>query len=155
MFKEMRRKSKETSKEEALNILEKADSGVFSSISKNGYPYGVPVNYVYLNEAIYIHGAKDGHRLDNIRENSKSSFTAVSYEEIISSNFETFYDSVVVFGKAFEVTDEEEKNQAFLKFMDKYSIDFLEKGKLYIEKSKDYTSLIKIEIIHITGKHGR
>lgn len=155
MFKEMRRKSKETSEEEALNILEKADSGVFSSISKNGYPYGVPVNYVYLNEAIYIHGAKEGHRLENIRENSKSSFTVVSYEEVIPSNFETFYDSVVVFGKAFEVIDEEEKTQALLKFMDKYSIDFLEKGKIYIEKSKDHTSLIKIEIIHMTGKHGR
>ena len=67
------------------------------------------------------------------------------------SKFSTKYESVVVFGKAHKSQDEE-KELALLKLIEKYSPNFLEEGKAYIEKAKDITTVIKIDIEHLTGK---
>ena len=63
-FREMRRKDRQVYDDMVSEILEKGEYGVISVSGENGYPYGVPVNYVYLNGNIYIHCAKTGHKLD-------------------------------------------------------------------------------------------
>lgn len=64
MFYEMRRKDRLLTEKEAKEILSEGEYGVLSTIGEDGYPYGVPVNYVYLNDSIYFHCAADvGHKL--------------------------------------------------------------------------------------------
>jgi hypothetical protein len=46
----------------------------------------------------------------------------------------------------------EEKEEALLYILHKYSPDFLEKGRLYIKNAADKTTVIKISIKHMTGK---
>ena len=46
-FREMRRKRQQLSDEESIGILEKATSGTLALLGDGGYPYGVPINYVY------------------------------------------------------------------------------------------------------------
>lgn len=154
MFREMRRKDRELGKEEILEILKKGEYGIFSTISQNGYPYGLPVNYVYTNGSIYFHCAVEGHKLDNIKNNDKVSFCVVGPTQILPDKFSTKYESVIVFGRAIEVSGDE-KNRALLELINKYSPDYIEQGKEYIQKKNKDSKVIKIKTEHITGKGRR
>ncbi len=151
MFKEMRRKDKQLSIDENIKILEDGKYGILSTISTNGYPYGIPLNYVYHNGSIYFHSAVEGHKLENIENNSKVAFCVVSDVEIIPREFNTKYKSVIVFGNAKEIVDSE-KEEALLLLIEKYSNEFIDQGKEYIQNSKNKTRVVKIEIEHIAGK---
>ena len=151
MFKEMRRKDRELKSDENIKILENNNFGILSTISENGYPYGVPVNYVYTDNSIYFHSALEGHKLENIKNNDKVSFCVTGETCVLPDKFSTKYESVIIFGKAKEVFDNE-KNTALLEMINKYSPDFLEKGRVYISQDAVKTKVIKISIEHISGK---
>ena len=153
MFQEIRRKDRELSIEESLEVLTKGTFGILSLNGQdgNGYPYGVPVNYVYNGECIYIHGALEGEKIIRIERDNKVSFCVVGASQVLPGEFSTQYSSVIVFGQAHEV-DEEEKVQALIAFLDKYSPEFKEMGIMYIEKAKQRTNVIRIHIDHLTGK---
>lgn len=153
MFKEMRRKDRELTVEETAEILTKGIYGVMSlnGQESNEYAYGVPISYVYNGKCIYIHSALEGEKITRIRNNNKVSFCVVGSNHVMPEKFGTQYSSVIVFGGAHEV-DEEEKVNALMAFLDKYSADFKEQGKIYIENAKQKTKVIRIDIEHITGK---
>lgn len=154
MFKNMRRSDRELSQEEALVILEKCSFGVLSVLGDNEYAYGVPLNYVFLNNNVYIHCAKQGFKLDSIRKNPKVCFTVVGETETLADKFSTNYESAIVFGEAIEII-ESEKIEALKSFIYKFSPDFKEEGMQYIEKAAYATTVIKIESQKITGKARR
>ncbi len=154
MFREMRRKDRELKKDEAIEILKRNDYGVLSTIGENGYPYGVPVNFVFLNNSIYFHCATEGHKLDNILYNGKVSFCVVGETAILPEKFSTNFESAIVFGRAEEVFDDE-KGTALIEILNKYSSDYIEEGKEYIKKASKFTKVIKINIEHISGKARR
>lgn len=151
MFKQMRRKERETENVETLEIFKNGEYGVLSTIDENGYAYGVPLSYVYSNESIYFHCALEGQKLDNINYNNKVSFCVIGKTCVIPDKFSTKYESAIVFGEAIEVF-EEEKREALLELLKKYSPNFIEKGKLYIKNAGDKTKVIKIKIDKISGK---
>ena len=154
MFRKVRRKEKELNNYEAIKILRKCNYGILSTVSEDGYPYGAPVNYVYLNDSIYFHGAAEGHKLDNIAYNNKVSFCVVGQTYVLPDKYSTKYESVIVFGKAVEVFDDE-KHSGLLGLLNKYSPDYIEKGKEYIKNADAKTKVIKISIGHISGKAKR
>ena len=51
----MRRKKQELSKEECIDILQTAKTAVLGVVGDNGYPYTVPINFVYANAVSYTH----------------------------------------------------------------------------------------------------
>lgn len=150
-MRKIRRKDKEIGKDEAINLLVKCEYGVLSTIGKDGQPYGVPLNYAYRDNCIYFHCALTGHKIDNIAANPNVSFCAVGDTKVLSSEFSTEYVSAVAFGVASEVQGSERYN-ALVWILDKYSPEFIEEGKKYIEKHDKATKVIKIEIQHISGK---
>ena len=154
MCKEMRRSDRLISTEEAKVILEKCDYGVLSTIGENGYPYGLPINYVYKDNVLYFHCATEGTKLENLKNNNKVSFCVVGDTCVLPDKFSTNYESVIVFGKANEVLGEE-KNMILLELINKYSPDYIENGKKYISASIIKTNVIKIDIEHISGKARR
>lgn len=154
MFKELRRQERKLEMNEAIEILKKCDYGILSTVSENGYTYGVPVSYVYTNNAIYFHCAVEGQKLDNMTNNNKVSFCVVGQTCILPDKFSIKYESVILFGLANEVLDSE-KNSILLEIVNKYSPDFIEKGKDYIANSSARTKVIKISIEHISGKARR
>lgn len=151
MFRGLRRQDRQIEKNQTIDILEKANYGVLSTVDDNGQPYGVPLNYVYEKGALYFHCAIEGYKLDNIKNNSKVSFCVVGHENVLPDKFSTDYESVIIFGRAEEVFDDE-KNRALLGLIDKYSPDYMEKGKEYIIKLECRTKVIKVNIEHISGK---
>jgi len=154
MFREMRRRDRELKNGEVIEILKNSDYGILSTISQNGYPYGVPISYTYINDSIYFHCAVEGHKLDNIRNNGKVSFCVVGQTQILPDKFSTKYQSVIVFGRAIEVSDDE-RNMVLLEILNKYSPDYIEQGKEYIQKKNKATKVIRINVEHISGKARR
>lgn len=154
IFREMRRKDKELQNDDIVKILKNNSYGILSTISENGYPYGVPLNYIFLNDSIYFHSAIKGHKLDNILNNDKVSFCVIGQSYVLPEEFNTKYESVIIFGKAIEVFDDE-KDSALLEMINKYSSDYIKEGKEYIEKAGKATKVIKINIEHISGKAER
>lgn len=147
----MRRKDKEIETDEAISLLTKCEYGVLSTVGNDGQPYGVPLNYAYKDNCIYFHCALTGHKIDNIDNNPKVSFCTVGDTKVLPSEFSTNYVSVVVFGVASEVLGTERYN-ALVLLLEKFSPEFLEEGKKYIEKKDKATKVFKIQIQHISGK---
>lgn len=154
MFREMRRKDRQTDNVEVEELLKRCEYGILSTVDENGYPYGVPLSYAYMDGAVYFHSALEGKKLDNIKNNDKVSFTVVGKVEALSSKFSTKYESVVAFGKAIEMSGEEKYN-ALLALIEKYSKEFMDQGKTYIKNDIDKTKVIKICVEHVTGKSRR
>ncbi len=153
-MKNIRRKDREISIQEASQILDSAEYGVLSTVDKEGQPYGVPLNYIYKNNSIYFHSALNGQKLDNIINNPRVSFCVVGKTKILPNKFATEYESAIAFGIASEVYGNDRYN-ALLWLLEKYSPDFIEEGKQYIEIKDKTTKVIKIEISHISGKARR
>lgn len=149
MFPKMRRMKSAMNEDETLKLLKRCPEGILGTIGVNGYPHSVPVNYVLYKDKIYIHSAKVGYKLTNIKENPKVSFTVFDSVSIIEERFTTNYKSAIVYGKAEVVPG----NVAILmEFIEKYSSKFLKEGTKYVDKKFDTTFLIEITIEHITGK---
>ncbi len=151
MFKEMRRKDKQLPMEEAFELLENCEYGVLSTVGEDGYSYGIPLDYAYENNCIYFHCATEGHKLENIEFNNNVSFCVVSDVKLIPDDFSTKFRSVIAFGKAEEVF-QDEKRKALILLLEKYSKDFMKSGEKYIEAMWNKTKVIKIEIRHMTAK---
>ncbi len=147
----MRRKDKAIETDEAIRLLSNCEYGILSTTDNDQQPYGVPLNYVYKDNHIYFHSALTGHKIENIKNNPKVSFCTIGDTKVVPSLFGTEYVSVVAFGVASEVQGSERYN-ALLWILEKYSPDYIEEGKAYIEKHDGVTKVIKISIKSITGK---
>jgi hypothetical protein len=147
----MRRDEKKISEEEALEILDKAEYGVLSTVSETGEPYGVPLNHCLIERNIYFHSATEGHKVDNIEGEPRVSFCTIGAANVIPDEFSTTFESAIAFGKASEVFDQE-KRAALAALLEKYSPDFFSKGLRYMEGKLDETRVFKISISRITGK---
>jgi len=150
-MKELRRKDRAITEEEAIALLNKAEYGVLSTVSENGKPYGVPLNFCVINHCIYFHCAVEGQKIDNINQNKSVSFCAVGNTEILPDKFGTKYESIIVSGEVEEVFDMN-KQSAMEGLLHKYSSEFIDKGIKYIEGLREKTRVFKITINKLTGK---
>jgi hypothetical protein len=147
----MRRKDKALLKDDAVRLLQEGEYGVLSTVDGKGQPYGVPLNYVLRNDCLYFHCALEGHKLDNLLANSRVSFCVVGRTNVLPAEFSTEFESVIVFGEA-SVVQGNERYQALVGLLEKYSPEFLDEGRAYIEKFDNRTKVVRIEIDSITGK---
>ncbi len=152
MFAEMRRSDRLLSPEETIAILQRCDHGVLAMMDESGYPYGVPLSYVYRDGCLYFHGAVNaGQKVKNLRANDKVCFTVVGDTKVMPEKFGATYESVIVFGRARELFAEE-KQKALEAVISKYSADFFEGGLKYIAGAFEKTGVFEIAIDHMTGK---
>ncbi len=147
----MRRQDRKLTDQQALAILEKGEYGVLSMCTPDNQGYGVPVSYVLWNNALYFHGAGQGTKLSNLKNNNKVSFCVVGHTQVLPAKFSMQYESAIVSGTTSEV-EGDEKRQALVKFIEKYSGEFLQQGIQYIDKQFDNTLVLKLTITTLTGK---
>ena len=150
-MKELRRKDRAITEEEAIALLNKAEYGVLSTVSENGDPYGVPLNFWVIDHCIYFHCAVEGQKIDNIQQNKSVSFCTVGNTKILPDKFATKYESVIVSGEVEEVFDMN-KQLALEGLLHKYPPEFIDKGIKYIEDLNEKTRVFKITINKLTGK---
>ena len=152
MFREIRLKDRVIGDDKTIDIIKRGSYGVLSTIGEDGYPYGVPLNYTYIDDCICFHCALEGHKLENIDFNNKVSFCVVTKSDVLANEFDTDYESAIAFGKATVITDDSEKKDILLSELNKYSAKYLKAGNNYMKKYWDDTKVIKITIEHLTGK---
>ena len=147
--------------EKIKEFLNEEHVGRISSIDENGFPQIIPMNFVFLNDAVYMHSHVKGEKLDNIFRNNKVGFEADRELEFLPSYFEdphnaaladTLYISVVIKGMASFVSDREEKTLALNGLMKKYQPE----GQ-YDPIKSDMRVLDAVSIIKITSQtlHGK
>lgn len=135
----------------AWELLQKGEYGVLSTVDGRQQPYGVPLNYVVVDRAIFMHSAVTGHKLDNIQSNPKVAFCVVGPTELLPRKFSTRYKSVIVFGRA-SVVSGAAKRTALTALIEKYAPRHVDTGQAYIDKMIGDTTVIRIDIDRFTGK---
>ncbi len=117
------------SNQKIKEFLDAEHVGRISSIDTNGFPQIIPMNFVFLNNVIYMHSHTKGEKLENIKRNDKVGFEVDRELEFLPSYFEdpknasladTLYISVVIKGKGVIVEDRKEKTLALNVLMEKY-----------------------------------
>lgn len=153
MFREMRRRKQALSDEDTIAILQKGTSGVLSVEGDDGYPYGVPVNYVYSDGKIYFHGAKKGYKLDAIQRNDKVSFCVIDQDQIVPEEYTSYFRSAIVFGRARVLTDPQEIQHAIDVLALRFTPDgSKEERQAEIDKNLPALCMIELSIDYMSGK---
>ena len=153
MFREMRRKKNEISIDMAKQLLASSRRGVLAMNGDDGYPYAIPVNYLYDDKAqrIYFHGAKIGHKVDALRACDKVCFTVYGNETVRTESWAPFMQSVVVFGRCHMMDAGSEATRRLKQFAMKYypSEQLVDEEIAHAGKA---VQVFEIEIEHMSGK---
>ncbi|WP_250229522.1 pyridoxamine 5'-phosphate oxidase family protein [Anaeropeptidivorans aminofermentans] len=153
MYQNMRRSDRQISKEETMEILLNGEYGFLATVDKDNQPYVVPLSYVVIENEIFFHCALSGQKLDNIKHEEKVCFSVVGKTQpVYDNNFTTYFESVVVFGKARIIDDMDKKTEVLLKLAEKYLPEYMDMADKAIEGSMQRTAICAITIDHITGK---
>lgn len=152
MFRPMRRFKQQLSNEECERILHTAPRGVLSLTGDEGYPYGVPLNFVYAENTIYFHSALSGHKVDAVKACDKASFCVLEQGERSDDGWSYFFNSVIAFGKIRIVGDEDEKLLRLRQLGLKYFPTAAEVDD-DIKKNAARCHMLALRIEHMTGKH--
>lgn len=151
-FRPMRRNRQQLSREECERILGRCTSGVLALTGDGGYPYAVPLSYVYADGAIIFHSAAEGHKVDAIRRDNRCSFCVIEQDDIRPAKFTTYFRSVIAFGRIHILEDTDEKVQALRQLGRRYSPNDEPGLQHEIDKSLDRVLLLRLEIDHLSGK---
>ena len=153
MFQTMRRKRQELSRENTAAILERRASGVLALAGEGGFPYAVPLSYVYTGDKLYFHCAKSGHKLELIRQNLKASFCVVDQDQIVPEEYTTYFRSAIVFGELRVMEDGPEKRAAIEALAAKYDPEGPADGRQKeIDREWGALCVLEMKISHMTGK---
>ncbi len=148
----MRRNRQQLSREECERILGRGTSGVLALAGDGGYPYAVPLSYVYADGAIIFHSAMQGHKVDAIRRDSRCSFCVIEQDEVKPAEFTTYFRSVIAFGRISILENTDEKVQALRLLGRRYSPGDESGLQHEIDKSLDHVLLLRLDIDHLSGK---
>lgn len=132
-------------------------------LADGNLPYVIPLNYVWMDDRLYFHGAGDGRRNKVIAENPEICFTVCEeYGTItnpVPAKTDTAYMSVMVFGKAEPVTDLDEATSMLQKLMDKYVPGYYNRplSKQHVDKYRSavFGGPVKVYRVipyHVTAK---
>ncbi len=155
-FRKMRRFGQLLTEEDCISILQRNTNGILAVHGDNGYPYAVPLSYVFCNGKIFFHSALQGHKIDAIKTDAKCSFCVVDKDQIVPEEFTTYFRSVIIFGKAHVIEDKEEMLKALNLLADKYSPEQTEdERRAEISHGINRVAIIELTIEHMTGKQAR
>ena len=153
MFRQMRRFKQQISNEECIEILKNEKRGVLSLIGDDGYPYGIPLSHFYdeRDGKLYFHCAKEGHKIDAIKNCSKASFCVMDQGFKREGEWALNIKSVIAFGKIELVTDIKKAEEICTKLVQKFTDDqdYLEKE---LANALSRVQCLEFTIEHMTGK---
>lgn len=152
VFREMRRHKQALTQEENIAVLQRNTAGVLAVLGDDGYPYAVPLSYVYREGKIYFHCAQSGHKLDAIARNPKVCFCVTDQDQIVPEEYTTYFRSVIAFGSACVLTDATQKRQALQWLAARYSPDHEQGRSVEIDRLFAQVCMVEITITHMTGK---
>lgn len=155
----MRRNDKEiVDKKVMISIIEKAMI-CRVGMCLHDQPYVIPMNFGYLDNYIYLHSAKEGRKLDILRNNDKVCIEFDLDVELIRSTLSCQtsmkYKSVLIFGKAVILNEAEERKRALDLIMQHYENHDSRSLFHYSENILKKVMIIKVKVEEMTGKEAK
>lgn len=125
MFRELTRKNRQISAEECVRVLQGELRGVLSVQGDDGYPYGVPMNFLYCEEegTIFFHSGLTGHKVDAIRRCDKASFCVYDQGFRKEGEWALNIRSVIAFGRIRVLDNGEEAMEKCRRLCRKFTED--------------------------------
>lgn len=158
MFRPVRRSKQQLPHEEALAILQEGSTGILALSGDDGYPYLVPLNYLYVvadgPEAlgkVYFHSAKAGHKIDAIERDPKASFCVIADDTVLPDKYSTAYKSVIAFGTV-RLIEGDLAHKTLFDLGDKYNPHHEDRTLEEVNSAEHKCAMIEFTIEHLTGK---
>jgi len=156
----MRRKDREIKiKAEMLEIIKKA---FYCSVamSKDNYPYIIPMNYGFSGDTLYLHSANEGLKINILKNNSNVCIEIIQNVKVkqnpeVVCNTEMQYNSVIIFGQTEFLSNKDEKLKALRCIVEHYYPNIMQSGEDRINFDAnvlDKLTILKVKIEKITGK---
>lgn len=148
--------------EKIKEFLHQEHVGRIATVDKNGYPQAIPMNFVFLNDAVYMHSYVRGEKLENIERDQRAGFEVDRELEFLPSYFEdpydasladTLYVSIVIKGTASIVSDAYEKTAALNGLMQKYQPEGMYRPITSDMRVLDAVAVIKVVPQTLHGKY--
>lgn len=174
MEREMRRKDREMGEEFALGIIDKAVYGNLTTVDEDKVPYTIPISPVRDGKSVYMHSAKEGRKIDNVKSSPFATMTFVGETKVpapiteedynkameegkgarflLSKKFTTEFESAVAEGKISIVEDEDEKVKALRLLSEKYTPGNMPYFDEAVKASFGVVEILRFDIENIKGK---
>ena len=153
MFRKMRRWKQQLTESECVEILCREPRGVLAVSGDDGYPYAVPLDFVYQDGRLYFHCAGEGHKIDAVRRCDKATFCVMDAGERTPGEWWLTFRSVIVFGRVRILDDREEVLARVRDLGLKYAApDYVEKE---LQTDGKRVQCLELTVEHMTGKRVR
>ena len=153
----VRRKDKLMSEDRVREMMSHAFAGRLATVGPDGWPYIVPLLYVWMNGEIWVHNSRaHGHFRGNVEHEPRVCFEVDAPGEVFPNgpaecDTTVAYRSVVAFGRIRIVEDQAEKKAFFDALMKKYADPKWDRPK-GIYPRLEQVSVYAIAVERITGK---
>jgi len=147
----MRRFKQQLPDQECKAILKDAYRGFLSVVGDGGYPYTIPINFVYAEGHIYFHCALEGHKIDALKACDKACFTVIDQPIREPGDWWYHVRSVVCFGRISFVEDAEEHLSKLRLIGGKYFPEGYDMDD-DIQKNGPRAAILDMRVEHMTGK---
>lgn len=148
----MRRKDREQTKEFGFELIDRCEYGVMALIDTDGAPYALPLNLARDGESLYFHCAMEGKKIDSLRRDPRVCISFTGGVKPLTDKFTTLYQSADVFGRAVEVTDNDEKIHALRLLCEKLTPTNMAAFDGAVERSLGRTAVWRVDIEDVTAK---
>lgn len=122
---------------------------------EDGVPYIVPMNFGYREGVLYFHCAREGRKLEVLKNAPKVCFEMEADVRLVrgerACQWSTSYESVIGWGTAEIETDENEVRKGLEVLMSHYIEDPFD----FDPRSLSLTALIKVKVERMTGKRSK
>src|SRR5215470_4752446 len=153
----VRRTDKLMSDERVREMISRGRSGRLATIGADGWPYIVPLLYVWVNGEIWVHNTRvRGHLRANVDHDPKVCFEVDDAGEVFAyGRFEcdtsVAYRSVVAFGRIRIIEDQVQKKAFFEALMEKYGDPTWNRPQGFFPRL-DQVTVYAITVERVTGK---
>lgn len=117
--------------------------------------YVVPLNFVRIDEALYVHSAFEGRKIDILKTNPQVCFEVTGDYEIEprggGAHCTTRYESVIGWGKSSVLTDQAQKHSVLCALNQKFGASTENIPDTVVQR----TAIVKITMEKLTGKSNR
>jgi len=148
----MRRSDKEITDRNAIEDIILRSKVCKLAMCEENRPYIVPLCFGFKNNTLYFHSAPKGKKIEILKKNPNVCFEFEIFTQIIKSakacKWGMRYKSVIGFGKAGLITDDDLKRQAFDIIMNQYA----DGSFIYDDALLKSVVVINVGIQSMTGK---
>lgn len=154
---QLRRADRQMSDARVEEFLARGYCGRLATVGADGFPYIVPLLYVWMDRKIYTHNTRaPGHLRANVDANPRACFEIDEPGEVFGyGRFEcdtaVSYASIVAFGSVSVVEDRTEKERFCRALIDKYAAHVSGRPKSFFPRL-DLIAVYAMTIERMTGK---